>query len=134
MGAPEERIRLAIERANAYRAAGADVLFVPGVVDAPTIAELVREIDAPLNVLATPGIPDVAELARLGVARVSVGGGPYRRALSTVARAAAELRRTGSYAALLSGDLMHADLNALMARERGGGAGGPAATSAAAPT
>jgi 2-methylisocitrate lyase-like PEP mutase family enzyme len=114
VGAPEERLRLAIDRANAYRAAGADVLFVPGVVDAPTIAELVREIDGPLNILATPGIPDVAELTRLGVARVSVGGGPYRSALSTVARGAAELRRTGSYAALLAGDLMHADLNALM--------------------
>jgi 2-methylisocitrate lyase-like PEP mutase family enzyme len=114
VGAPEERVRLAAERANAYRAAGADVLFVPGVADAPTIGQLVREIDGPLNILATAGVPDVAELTRLGVARVSVGGGPYRTALATVARAAAELRRTGSYATLLAGDLTHAELNALV--------------------
>jgi 2-methylisocitrate lyase-like PEP mutase family enzyme len=114
VGAPEERLRLAVERANAYRAAGADVLFVPGVVDAPTIGQLVREIDGPLNVLATAGVPDVAELARLGVARVSVGGGPYRTALAAVARGAAELRRTGSYATLLAGGLTHAEVNALL--------------------
>jgi 2-methylisocitrate lyase-like PEP mutase family enzyme len=119
VGAPEERVRLAAERANAYRAAGADVLFVPGVVDAPTIGQLVREIDGPLNILATAGIPDVAELTQLRVARVSVGGGPYRTALATVARSAAELRRTGSFATLLAGDLTHAEINALVEGARG---------------
>jgi 2-methylisocitrate lyase-like PEP mutase family enzyme len=114
VGAPEERVRLAAERANAYRAAGADVLFVPGVADAPTIEALVREIDGPLNVLATAGTLDVAELTRLGVARVSVGGGPYRTALAAVARGAEELRGTGSYATLLEGGLLHGDLNARM--------------------
>jgi 2-methylisocitrate lyase-like PEP mutase family enzyme len=119
VGAPEERVRLAAERANAYRAAGADVLFVPGVADAATIGQLVREIAGPLNILATAGVPDLAELARLGVARVSVGGGPYRTALATVARSAAELRRTGSFAALLAGELTHAELNALVEGARG---------------
>ncbi len=119
VGAPEERLRLAAERANAYRAAGADVLFVPGVADAATIGELVREIAGPVNILATAGVPDVAELARLGVARVSVGGGPYRTALATVARSAAELRRTGRFATLLAGDLTHAELNALVEGARG---------------
>jgi 2-methylisocitrate lyase-like PEP mutase family enzyme len=119
VGAPEERVRLAAERANAYRAAGADVLFVPGVADAATIGQLVREIAGPLNILATAGVPDLAELARLGVARVSVGGGPYRTALATVARSAAELRRTGSFAALLAGELTHAELNARVEGARG---------------
>jgi 2-methylisocitrate lyase-like PEP mutase family enzyme len=119
VGAPEERVRLAAERANAYRAAGADVLFVPGVADAATIGQLVREIAGPLNILATAGVPDLAELARLGVARVSVGGGPYRTALATVARSAAELRRTGRFATLLAGDLTHAELNALVEGARG---------------
>ena len=119
VGAPEERLRLAVDRANAYRAAGADVLFVPGVVDAPTISQLVREIDGPLNILATAAVPDVAELTRLGVARVSVGGGPYRTALAAVARGAAELRRTGRYAPLLADGLTHAEVNALVEGARG---------------
>lgn len=120
VGAPEERVRLAAERANAYREAGADSLFVPGVVDADTVGALVREIHGPLNILARPGVPDVAELTRLGVARVSVGGGPYRTALAVVARGSAELLRTGRYDALLAGALTHDEMNELLegARQR----------------
>ncbi|WP_309111065.1 isocitrate lyase/phosphoenolpyruvate mutase family protein [Saccharothrix sp.] len=61
--------------AEAFLAAGADGVFVPGVADPDTIAALARGIDVPLNVMAGPGSPSVAELAGLGVARVSVGQG-----------------------------------------------------------
>jgi 2-methylisocitrate lyase-like PEP mutase family enzyme len=116
IGAPEDRLRMASERVNAYRAAGADSLFVPGVVDAATVGGLVRAIDGPLNVLAGPGVPTVAELTQLGVARVSVGGGPLRMALAAVVRASTELLRTGRYDALLSGAIPHDELNALLDR------------------
>ncbi|MFC0505854.1 isocitrate lyase/PEP mutase family protein [Micromonospora costi] len=71
----------ALERGRAYRAAGADGIFAPGAPDAATIGVLTAAVDAPLNVLHRPGGPDLAELARLGVARVSTGSLPFRVAL-----------------------------------------------------
>ena len=62
-----------IARLAAYRDAGADCLYAPGVTDAADIRRLVDEVGAPINVLALPGTPSVPELAELGVARVSVG-------------------------------------------------------------
>jgi 2-methylisocitrate lyase-like PEP mutase family enzyme len=104
-----------IERANAYRAAGADCLFVPGVKDAPTIERLAREIKGPINVLAVPGAPPVKELARLGVRRVSVGSGPMRAAMMTARRIARELLDEGSYVRM--GDAMsYVELNQLLLR------------------
>ena len=61
-------------RLRAYREAGADVLYAPGVLDPAVIARLVAEAGAPVNVLALPGHPPVAELAAAGVRRVSTGG------------------------------------------------------------
>jgi 2-methylisocitrate lyase-like PEP mutase family enzyme len=95
----------ALDRAAAYLAAGADSIFVPGVSDAATVGRLAAGIDAPLNVLATAATPPVAELERLGVARVSVGSGLMRVALATTRAAAAELlggRLDGLAAALPS--------------------------------
>jgi 2-methylisocitrate lyase-like PEP mutase family enzyme len=87
----------AVRRAGAYLAAGADSIFVPGVSDAETIGRLAEAIDAPLNVLAVPGTPPVAELERLGVARVSVGSGLMRAAAAYTGRAAARILDTGTF-------------------------------------
>lgn len=100
VGAPETRFDAVVERARAYRAAGADCIFVPGVVDAQTIGALVRAIDAPLNVMAMPGAPSVAELAALGVARVSVGPAIAAAAMGVTRAAARELLTHGTYGAL----------------------------------
>jgi 2-methylisocitrate lyase-like PEP mutase family enzyme len=78
VGEPASRFERAVERANAYRRAGADCLFVPGVSDAETIGRLVKAINGPLNILAGPGCPSAAELERLGVARLSFGSWPFR--------------------------------------------------------
>jgi 2-methylisocitrate lyase-like PEP mutase family enzyme len=99
VGDPESRFQNAVRRSNAYREAGADSLFVPGVVDAGTIAALVREIGGPINVLANAGVPSVPELERLGVARVSVGSGPMRATMALTRRIARELKESGTYAA-----------------------------------
>ncbi|TCC10884.1 isocitrate lyase/PEP mutase family protein [Kribbella soli] len=91
-----------IERAKIYADAGADVLFVPGVVDAPTIAELVKDSPLPLNVMVGPGAPTVAELADLGVVRISVGPAITSAAYALATAAAKELLTTGTYEALRS--------------------------------
>ncbi|TCO30066.1 2-methylisocitrate lyase-like PEP mutase family enzyme [Kribbella steppae] len=89
-----------IERAKIYAEAGADVLFVPGVVDAPTIRELVDGSPLPLNVMAGPGAPAVTELAALGVTRISVGPAITTAAYALAAAAAQELLTTGTYRTL----------------------------------
>lgn len=100
VGAPETRLSQAMRRANAYRRAGADCLFVPAVTDAATLGELVGGIEGPVNVLAGPGTPPVGELERLGVARVSLGSAPMRATLALLARLAAELRESGTFRTL----------------------------------
>ncbi|MFJ9893227.1 isocitrate lyase/phosphoenolpyruvate mutase family protein [Streptomyces sp. NPDC091280] len=103
----------ALERAAAFRAAGADGIFVPGVVEPGTVKELVDGIDGPLNVLVGPGAPPVAELAALGVARVSAGSTVALAAYAVARRAARELLDTGTYGAL-TGGLGYGELNALL--------------------
>lgn len=100
VGAAEGRLKETVRRARAYCGAGADCVFVPGVIDRETIAALVSGIDGPLNVMAGPGAPTVAELARLGVARVSVGPAIAQAALETTRRAARELLEEGTYGAM----------------------------------
>ncbi|HEY3881159.1 MAG TPA: isocitrate lyase/phosphoenolpyruvate mutase family protein [Trebonia sp.] len=86
-----------IARLQAYQAAGADVLFAPGVNSLADIRQLVAAVDRPVNVLAMPGTPGVGELAAAGVSRVSVGGAFAFAALSALVEAATELRDAGSY-------------------------------------
>ncbi|MFD8721015.1 isocitrate lyase/phosphoenolpyruvate mutase family protein [Streptomyces sp. NPDC059629] len=104
-----------LERAAAFRAAGADGIFVPGVVDPETVRALVEGVEGPLNVLVGPGAPAVAELAALGVARVSAGSGLAEAAHAAVRRAARELLDEGTYGAL-AGGLDYGELNTLLAR------------------
>lgn len=75
----------ALDRGAAYAKAGADGLFVPGLIDETLIARVARASDLPVNVMATPGAPETARLATLGVARISHGPGPWRRAMATLA-------------------------------------------------
>jgi 2-methylisocitrate lyase-like PEP mutase family enzyme len=123
LGTPGENLAESIRRANAYREAGADCLYVPGVTDADAIAELVREIDGPLNVLgARGGAPSAlpaSELEALGVRRVSIGGSLAVAALALVRRAAEELREQGTFG--YAGQAMsNSEANALMVRARRG--------------
>jgi 2-methylisocitrate lyase-like PEP mutase family enzyme len=108
-------VDLTLERAAAFLAAGADGVFVPGAVDPGTVKLLVDGVAGPLNVMAGPGAPPVAELAALGVARVSVGSGIAQAAHAVVRRAAWELLGAGTYESL-AGGLDHGELNALLRR------------------
>jgi 2-methylisocitrate lyase-like PEP mutase family enzyme len=112
VGDARTRLDRALERANAYRAAGADGVFVPGVEDAQTIAVLAREIPAPLNVLARDITPGIAELGRIGVARVSLGSGTAAIAFTALRDAVADLRDRSTFASL-GGAMTFAELNGL---------------------
>ncbi|MFI7412192.1 isocitrate lyase/phosphoenolpyruvate mutase family protein [Streptomyces sp. NPDC049627] len=79
-------------RIDAYRQAGADGVFVPGLTAPGDIAALVQHLDVPLNVLYSPSGPSLPHLADLGVLRVSLGSLPYRRALGAALEAVAEIR------------------------------------------
>lgn len=113
LGEPETRLEAALARARAYRDAGASGVFVPGVTDADTIAALVAGVGCPLNVLAGPGIPDVATLTRLGVARVSVGSAPMRAVLAFTQRLGREMVGQGRFDALFAETIPYADANRL---------------------
>jgi len=102
-----------LARAGAYVAAGADGIFVPGVVDPATVAALVEKVPAPVNVLAGPGAPSVAELAALGVARVSLGSSVAEAAYAVARRAADEALGAGTYGALADA-IDYGTFNALM--------------------
>jgi 2-methylisocitrate lyase-like PEP mutase family enzyme len=86
-----------IARLLAYEAAGADVLFAPGLARAEDIREVVASVGLPVSVLARPGAPTISELGALGVSRVSVGGAFAFAALAAVIDAATELREQGTY-------------------------------------
>ena len=116
LDAESTSLRTSIDRANAYREAGADCLFVPGALDPATIRTLVREIDGPVNILAMPGCPAVAALEQLGVRRVSQGSGPARAALRTAQIVARELLDRGTYAGYHDAALSYPDANALFER------------------
>ena len=74
------------------------MLYAPGITRAADIRAVVESVDRPVNVLAMPGVPSVAELAALGVSRVSVGGAFAFAALDALVSAARELRDGGTYA------------------------------------
>ena len=110
---PDADYSEALRRLVAYREAGADCVFVPGLKDADTIGPLVKAVHCPLNILAGPGTPSIPELEKLGVARVSLGSGPMRATLGLLRRAAEELKTSGTYSAL-EGGVPYAEVNKLL--------------------
>jgi 2-methylisocitrate lyase-like PEP mutase family enzyme len=113
LGDEKERLSTSIDRANRYREAGAHCLFVPAVADREVIRTLVREIDGPVNILTVPGCPPVAELAQLGVRRVSEGSGPMRATMMLTRRIAEELLGSGTYTRFHNDALPYPDANKL---------------------
>ena len=85
-----------IARLVAYREAGADVVYAPGLAELEQIAAVVRAVGVPVNVLALPSGPSVSELASAGVRRVSTGGALARAAYGALLEAAQELLEHGT--------------------------------------
>jgi len=105
-----------VDRLRAYRKAGADCVFAPGIRDAETIGKLVRAVDAPLNILLQPGSPSVAELEKLGVARASIGSGTMRAALGTARKFFKALLEYQDHSALLTDAVSYDEVNRMLGR------------------
>ena len=111
--ASRHALRDAIDRGNAYKEAGADCIFVPDVggLDKKAIATLVKEIDAPLNIVAGATTPPMQELQDMGVSRVSVGPRPMRAVLSLLRKIAKELTTTGTYTLMAESTITYTEVN-----------------------
>lgn len=88
-----------IRRLQAFQEAGADVLYAPGLTSKTDIAEVVRSVERPVNVLMgfQSELLSLEELSALGVKRVSVGGGLCRAAVGAFLRAAREMQEHGTF-------------------------------------
>ncbi|HEX8282422.1 MAG TPA: isocitrate lyase/phosphoenolpyruvate mutase family protein [Pyrinomonadaceae bacterium] len=87
-----------VRRLQAYEAAGADVLYAPGLTTLEEVRLVTGALSKPVNVLAPPlGGVTVAELAEAGAKRISLGGALARAALTALLRAGAEIRERGSF-------------------------------------
>src|SRR2546430_3596379 len=117
IGEEATRFERTVERLRAYRDAGADCLFAPGVHERETIAKLLKAAAAPLNILMTPQCPSLAELEKMGVARVSAGSAVMRAALRVVRRIGKEMLESQSCETLFAGAVPYADLNGMMGRQ-----------------
>lgn len=117
VGDPAKRYDETIKRLRAFRDAGADCVFVPGLRDAATIGQLVTDLKCPVNILAGPGSPSVAELKALGVRRISLGSGPMRAAMGFLRQLVQELKTRGTYQSLNDAP-SYAEMNQLMNANR----------------
>jgi 2-methylisocitrate lyase-like PEP mutase family enzyme len=86
-----------LDRLKAYEAAGAHVVYAPGLSDLADIKRLTDLVDVPVNVLSLPNGPNVAELGSVGVARISVGTAFFNVAMNALADAAREWRDAGTH-------------------------------------
>ena len=116
IGPEATRFERTVERLRAYREAGADCLFAPGLYDRETIAKLVKAVPAPINILASPACPAMAELEKMGVARVSAGSGIMRAAMGLVRRIGKEMLESRSFETMFDGATPYIDLNRMMNR------------------
>jgi len=123
---PAEAMRNTLERGKAYLQAGADCIFIPGLRSPEHIRTVIDYLradplpvdsrEAPVNILAGPGVPPIPELAKLGVKRVSYGSGPHRAAMGLLRRMADEAKTSGTYEALTEGAVPYEEMNRLMGR------------------
>ncbi len=111
IGDEEYKLKVAVERGNAFREAGADCIFYPGAVPIESIKILVKEVDAPINILLTPATSDIEALRSVGVRRLSIGSGPARSAYNHVIAMAEDLQR-GETERILKHPFVYAEANA----------------------
>jgi 2-methylisocitrate lyase-like PEP mutase family enzyme len=117
IGPAATRFERTVERLRAYREAGADCLFAPGVCDRETIAKLVKALGAPLNILVSQNCPSLDDLEKMGVARASAGSSAMRAAMGAFQRVAKDWLAHGSYDSLQQVTIPYPELNRMMARK-----------------
>jgi 2-methylisocitrate lyase-like PEP mutase family enzyme len=110
---PQQAMENTLERGKAYLKAGADCIFIPGLKDASQIGSVVKELNAPINILAVPGAPTVPELKALGVKRVSFGSGPMRAAMGFLRKVAQEAMSSGSWELMNENAIPYPEINGM---------------------
>jgi len=103
-----------VRRAALYTRAGASSIFAPGLVETDALAQLVKDVALPLNVLAWPGLADAATLERIGVRRLSAGSGIGKAVLNRTLELAKAFLGDGASEPLTQGPLSNADVNGMM--------------------
>jgi len=111
-----KRVEETLARAALYRAAGADGLFVPALLQPAQIQAIVAGVELPLNVMAWPGLPSAAELGQLGVRRLSAGSGIAQALWGQAERLARDFLETGRSDPLGEGQMPYPQLQGLFAR------------------
>lgn len=115
VGEPSSRYDESLRRLAAYRDAGADCVFIPGVRDPEIIKRFVADLNCPVNILGVAGGPSIRDLGAMGVRRVSLGSGPMRAAMGVLLRLVDELKTAGTCSQIETAP-SHAQMNALMKR------------------
>lgn len=110
---PERHVEETLSRARTYREAGCDGLFVPKLSDPSSIRAIVEGTELPVNVMLVPNLPSLAELARLGVRRVSAGAAIAQAVHGLTRRLAKQLLGDGGYGAMFEGAAAYPEMNAL---------------------
>lgn len=113
----DDRVGLAIARGKAYLEAGADLIFVPGVVDPAIVRRLADGIGGPISLMAGPGAPPADALFAAGAHRVSLGPSAMLATLGLLRTIATDIRTTGTWTTLTRDDFYsYQDLDALLTR------------------
>jgi 2-methylisocitrate lyase-like PEP mutase family enzyme len=107
-------LQQALERADAYKAAGADCFFPIALKDENEIENLVQHAGLPVNILAIPGIPPLKTLNQIGVARVSLGPGFLKIAMQAMKNLAAQLQHGEGFEAINSNEMTSGYLEGLI--------------------
>jgi len=104
IGEPDGRLDDVVARSAAYADAGADSLFVPGLLDLAALSVLTGKVSLPVNAMAGPGAPGVTALGAAGIRRVSLGQAIAQAAYTLARKAAAEVTTAGTYGAISGAD------------------------------
>jgi 2-methylisocitrate lyase-like PEP mutase family enzyme len=112
-GDDEAKLQEAIRRASAYRDAGADCVYPMGLTNREAISRFVRALECPVNVMIRKGLPSLAELEELGVARVSFGPDASYAAMGLLKKISREILENGSFVSLLEDAISFDELNSL---------------------
>ncbi|WP_152654543.1 isocitrate lyase/phosphoenolpyruvate mutase family protein [Oceanobacillus sp. CFH 90083] len=114
IGHEKERLQATMERAKAYREAGADCIFIPGVEDEKTIQRLRKGIASPINLLAGPGTPSIATLSQIGINRLSCGSGLFRVVYAKLNEVGTDIMQGESVAQSLQTPLSYKEMANMM--------------------
>src|SRR5262249_54336056 len=114
-----ERIAITVDRGTRYLRAGADLVFVPLLVDSSIVKRIVSQLRGPISLMALPGAPAADELFAAGAARVSIGQMAMLATLGSLKRIGEELHKHGTWVSIESTFYGFAEAEALFSRDRG---------------